>query len=437
MASSRTTHTVRVSRWGLSQLTLVEHSLCPLDRQQSLKTNWRHECNYRYADPVRGASVARATVTGSEGLSASDEFYLWGLLGLTFAQPNPSVDFQATPHWCLRQLGLITPESKGGKSYTLFREALRRLAAVRYQNDRFYDPIRREHREVSFGFFGYSLPVDPHSCRAWRIVWDTQFFEFCQASGSRLGFDLDLYRQFDPASRRLFLLLKKVFWRREHSPWFDLRQLTVDVLGFSADLKTGALKAKLRRVTDVLASHDVVQAATFAVRKRGEVAVRMLRGGHFTQACAQKPRPSWQGSARHDAPLRDSPLQDSPLYDPLRAIGFDDGQVGRILARFSSRLVQLWTDITLAAKESRGPSFFRKSPQAFFMNNIQEAQAGRRTPPDWFHALRKVEQLGPHSRRSGASSGARPASVKGSSLNRAIDRDADLERLVSEMMGQE
>jgi hypothetical protein len=78
-----------------------------------------------------------------------------GLLALALAQPEPQIEFQATPHFCLRELGLISPDSKGGKSYRLFRDALRRLAAVRYQNERFYDPVRREHREVTFGLFSY------------------------------------------------------------------------------------------------------------------------------------------------------------------------------------------------------------------------------------------------------------------------------------------
>ena len=116
---------------------------------------------------------------------------MWGLLVLTFAQADLRAEFQATPHFCLRKLGLISPDSKGGKSYRLFRDALRRLSAVRYQNERFYDPIRREHRAVSFGLLSYSLPIGSDSSRAWRIVWDPLLFEFCQAAASQLRFDLD------------------------------------------------------------------------------------------------------------------------------------------------------------------------------------------------------------------------------------------------------
>ena len=87
-----------------------------------------------------------------------------------------------------------------------------------YINDHFYDPVRGEHRDVAFGFFSYSLPVDPASSRAWRFVWDPIFFEFCQAARGSLVFDLKPTVSLDVASRRLFLLLKKIFWRNTHLP---------------------------------------------------------------------------------------------------------------------------------------------------------------------------------------------------------------------------
>ena len=71
---------------------------------------------------------------------------------------------------------MISIASKGGKSYRLFRDALRRLSAVCYQNESFYDPIRREHRAVSFGLLSYSLPIEPDSSRAWRISMGSTLF---------------------------------------------------------------------------------------------------------------------------------------------------------------------------------------------------------------------------------------------------------------------
>ena len=184
MGKSRATRDQALHRWqtGVSQLSLVEHALCPLDSRISLCENLRHKTEYRYTDAGGRCQTARVVVYCPAGLSSGDEFYLWGLLALTLAQPEPQIEFQATPHFCLRKLGVISPDSKGGKSYQLFRDALRRLSAVRYQNERFFDPIRREHRTVSFGFLSYSLPLEDDSSRAWRIVWDPLFFEYCRAA---------------------------------------------------------------------------------------------------------------------------------------------------------------------------------------------------------------------------------------------------------------
>ena len=170
-------HVTHGAPTGMGQLSLVEHALCPLDSRTSLRQNLHHTSEYRYTDADGRGQSAKVVVHCPAGLSSGDEFYLWALLALTFAQPKPQIEFQATPHFCLRKLGIISPDSKGGKSYRLFREALRRLSAVHYQNERFYDPIRREHRTVSFSLFSYSLPVDVDSSRAWRIVWNPLFFE--------------------------------------------------------------------------------------------------------------------------------------------------------------------------------------------------------------------------------------------------------------------
>lgn len=368
---------------GVGQLSLVEHALCPLDCRASLRQNLRHESEYRFMDAKGCSRLAKVVVHCPAGLSASDEFYLWGLLALTFAQPTPQIDFQATPHFCLRNLGLISPDSKGGKSYRLFRESLRRLSAVRYQNDGFYDPIRREHRSVSFGLFSYSLPLNIDSSRAWRIVWDPIFFEYCQATASQLRFDLGKYRGLDHASRRLFLLLSKVFWRSHTSPCFDVRHLAVHVLGFSDALATRTLKAKVKRCVKVLQEQDLLAPtagdASQVFHRQGKThhKAQFVRGRYFDRR-----RPVRKKIA----------VQDSPLLDPLRAIGFDNAGIRRILAGYSTERIQLWADVTLAAIEHKGKAFFRRSPQAFFMDNIRHAVADQRTPPDWFWAIRKHEQ---------------------------------------------
>ena len=78
---------------------------------------------------------------------------------------------------------------------------------------------------MSFGFLSYSLPLDPESGRAWRFAWDPIFFELVAATGGHVWFDLTTYRGLDPASRRLFLFVCKVFARRETTPRMNVRHL--------------------------------------------------------------------------------------------------------------------------------------------------------------------------------------------------------------------
>lgn len=195
--------------WGRGQLSLVEHALCPLDTKASLQSNLTHHSEFSFYDGNGHKKQANARVDAPNGLSANDEFYLWGLLALTFRQEDPGIEFRATPNYCLKQLGI--PRKPGGKEHRLFRDALRRLAAVNYQCENFYDPIRSERCDISFGFMSYRLPLKNDSNRAWRIAWNPIFFEFCKASGGSLEFDLQIYQKLDQASRRLFLLLRKVF----------------------------------------------------------------------------------------------------------------------------------------------------------------------------------------------------------------------------------
>lgn len=245
---------------GMGQLSLVEHALCPLDSGHSLRPRLVHECEYRYSDKRGSRRTARVRVTCPLGLSAQDEFYLWGLLALTFSQPAPQVEFHATPHYCLKQLGVIDAGGRrGGRQYRQFAAALERLAAVRYQNHAFYDPVRAEHRRVSFGLFSYSLPLSTESSRAWRIVWDPLLFELVSAIGGHLRFDLNVYRELDPASRRLFLLLGKMFRRSTRPAVFDLRHLAVQVLGFAPTVATRDLKSKVGRCIRRLADREVVR----------------------------------------------------------------------------------------------------------------------------------------------------------------------------------
>jgi hypothetical protein len=369
---------------GHAQLSLVEHALCPLDAS-SLGQPLFHETRYWYTDKNHHRKEARVRIACPDGLSPTDEFYLWGLLSLTFSQPAPSPNFYATPYYCLRQLGCIAPHDagSGGRNYALFRAAIGRLATVSYRNDHFYDPVRGEHRRVGFGFLSYSLPVDATSSRVWRFAWDPIFFEFCSVAASSLRFDLEIYRALDPASRRLYLLLKKIFWRCEVSPDFELRDLAVNVLGFSTEHETWKLKQKLLRCMDVLIRHEILRLPEgvasakllFVKHAKGEYSVRFHRGSHFE--ATGKPRQQ---------------ILDSPLYEPLHLLGLDDAAIRYVLSAYDARLIAEIADMTLAAREKFGEKFFKVSPAAYFMDNVK-TQAGRtRTPPDWWRELRKEEE---------------------------------------------
>ena len=184
----------RTSASGPGQLSLVEHASVrwmrgpPCSRVSGTKP-------YSISRMPSDSITAQVEVSCTQGLSAHDEFYLWGLLALTLAQPNPETEFHATPHYCLRQLGLVDANARrGGRQYQQFAAAIERLSWVKYGCDAFYDPIRAEHCQVRFSFFSYRLPADPASSRAWRFHWDGQFFEFVKAVGGSLQFDLELYR---------------------------------------------------------------------------------------------------------------------------------------------------------------------------------------------------------------------------------------------------
>lgn len=387
-------------RAGLAQLSLVEHALCSLDTAKSLVRDYHRETGYYYTDQNRKRSFAHVHIAAPLGLSPSDEFLLWGLLALTFEQRNPSIEFWATPHFCLRRLGCLDAkgadggQSKGGENYAAFRASVERLAAVLYQCDAFYDPLRREYRRRGFGFLKYDLPHDSTSSRAWRIVWDPLFFEFCQATGGKLFFDLGQYRGLDYATRRLYLLLHKMFWRIPRSPTFDVEHLMVHVLGFSPTVRMPQLKQKLCRSIErllnlgflqlpagVLTPHDLIEK-----ERKGVYRVRFWRGPYFEVP------PSKRSTARTTDSL------DSPLAEPLRAIGFTDQQVRRIAKKYSRKLIELWSDVTLAKLERDGTQAFRVSPQAFFIDNLKHAARKERTVPDWYRELKRSE----HSRRTNA-----------------------------------
>ncbi|MCB9924546.1 MAG: hypothetical protein H6822_20375 [Planctomycetaceae bacterium] len=342
-----------------------------------------HETTYGFSDKHRNRKKAHVRIGMLDGMSAHDELYLWGLLSLALSQPEPTADFFATPYYCLRQLGLITSDKRGGREFESFRAALKRLAGIRYQNDAFYDPVRGEHRDVSFGFLNYSLPLDSNSSRSWRFAWDPIFFELASASGGALAFDLALYKDLDAASRRLYLYLKKRFFRADTIEPLNVRSLAVDVLGFSDSLEVKHLKQKVLRCCTQLVDRQLLllpsnsTSANDLIRKasKGVYTVQLHKGTAFDKSV-------------YPTSMK---VKDSPLFDPLRSIGFDVATIHRLMQTYSAKLLTQWSDITLAAIERQAASFFTNSPQAYFMDNVKAASKENRTPPDWWRDLRKKE----------------------------------------------
>jgi len=70
---------------GRAQLSLVEHALWPLDPVASLRDRLVHGTTYGYRDRKGHLVMANGRVTCPSGLSAADEFTLWGLLALTLS----------------------------------------------------------------------------------------------------------------------------------------------------------------------------------------------------------------------------------------------------------------------------------------------------------------------------------------------------------------
>ncbi len=365
---------------GLGQLSLVEHAICPLDKTTSLVRNLTHRSEIAFTDKNRHRRRGYGTVHAAFGLSAIDEFYLWGLLGLTFAQKEPTLDFRATPHFILRSLGRIDKSAnRGGSAYQAFRAVLKRLAGVTYESDCFYDPIRGEHRDIAFGFLSYSLPQGNDSSRAWRILWDPLFFELCQATGGRLFFDIDTYRELDSTSRRLFLFLSKIFWRRKLSGWFDVASLAYNVLGVSHSVDIRDIRArKLARPMAKLREIGVLASV------RDELQRKVKKGSY--QICFER-GPFFERTVR----THRAAVPANPLADQLQGLGINAATVATLLGQYKIGLLQEWVDITLAAQERNGVSFFKKSAAAYFLDNVKHAANGSRTAPDWWHVLRKEE----------------------------------------------
>lgn len=374
-----------IEREGIAQLSLLETALWPL-QGGTLPLN-TFQTNYSFATAA-GRKQAVVTVRASLGLQPIDEFLLWGLLGATLSWKNPDPVLLATPYWMLKHLGLAT----GGSQYAELRESLLRLAVSSYQNTGFYNPETREHEYAAFQFLSMLLPtvdgvgetVDNERC--WRIEWNPAFFRFCRVTGGNLLFDLDIYHQLTPAARRLFLKLKDRFWRSK-KVFLGVEDLTINGLGFSSQRPLRKRKFDLTNCIRELLQYQVIELGRgqndpkdlFIKRSKGSYVATFYEGAYFRQAPAQ--RTIRQKNA----------IADDPLYEPLWGIGVDGPGIRRLLSQHGRGIIQRWVRITDAAmhEKPRGFAGFRASPAAFLIDGIQN----NRTPPDWFHAHEKRQEM--------------------------------------------
>ena len=258
-------------------------------------------------------------------------------------------------------------------------------------------------------FSATACPSTPDSSRAWRVAWDPVFFDLVRPLGGQFRFDLETYRSLDHAARRLFLLVSKIFDRRVQTPRFDVKHLAVEVLGFSPTLAPRHQRQKLQRVIASLAAAGVVDGpAVFDRGPNKKYTVVLIRGPRFSNPSLRTVRIE----------------SDSPLWDGLLDLGFEPAAARRLISDAPHRVIREWLDITLAAKERFGPGFFRRSPQAYLVDNVREAVGSGRTAPDWWHDLRSQEK-----RRSNS------LSVRGSApsgVGETVDHGAAILRQVTE-----
>jgi hypothetical protein len=189
-------------------------------------------------------------------------------------------------------------------------------------------------------------------------------------------FDLETYRSLDAASRRLFLILKKVFHRSSESPRWDLTHLAVDVLGYSP-LERKFLKRKVKTCADRLAALGIINPSReLFERHEKSLYVQFHRGVYFD---------------KEQKTPRVAPIEELPIYEQWLSIGVDLEGMQYLRRNFSMETLEQWADITLLAKERHGAKFFERSMAAYYIDNVKAAKKVGRRPPDWWHEFKKKE----------------------------------------------
>lgn len=317
---------------GMSQVSLVETALSPLDYQPG--TPLRHVSEFVYYDSQRQRRTGTVTVKAPGGLSPTDELVLYGMLAITFADSRPVGELTATPHYLCRQLGLPV----GGDHYERLRESLHRLSEVVYRNSAWWDRQRGQHRDVGFHFLSHDLPSsgetrpDDQKREPWTILWDPLFFRLMDSSRGFVWFDFETFRALkNPAARRGYLLLRKIFHHRETTPRFDMRAFATQQLGYSAGLEPKSIRQKLKGLIATWQEQGIVDPAAdpesfFERRGPGQWTLILRRGPRFADPSARPMLPATRAA-------------DHPSYEILSHLELTHQEIVEIQTRYRDNLV--------------------------------------------------------------------------------------------------
>jgi len=187
---------------------------------------------------------------------------------------------------------------------------------------------------------------------------------FLSGTGGNLLFDLDLYCELSPASRRLFLKLKDRFWRTKRV-FMNVNDLTIHGLGFSATRPLRKRKFDLLNCIRELLDHDVLALGRgqtdptelFLKRSKGVYVVSFYEGEYFR-------RPVTERQKAERMRLRTILLRTAP------EIGVDGPPSALVQESWRRSCSGGFASRCRNARESRGFFGLRVSPAAFLVDGI-------------------------------------------------------------------
>lgn len=352
---------------GMSQVSLVETALSPLDYQPG--TPLRHVSEFAYYDSDRQRRTGTVTVKAPGGLSPTDELVLYGMLAITFADPKPVAELTATPHYLCRQLGLPI----GGDHYDRLRESVHRLSEVVYRNSAWWDRQRGQHRDVGFHFLSHDLPAtsesrDDPGREPWTILWDPLFFRLMDTSRGFVWFDFETFRALkNPAARRGYLLLRKIFHHRETTPRFDMCAFATQQLGYAAGLEPKSIRQKLKKLIAIWQEQGIVEADTdpdtfFERRGPGQWTLILRRGPRFADP-ASRPNLSTARAADH------------PSYEILSHLELTHQEIVEIQTRYRDNPIYV-VRAAQTARSVQRQSGVASDARAIFLEYLDRMAAG-------------------------------------------------------------